>query len=90
MRAGTFADKRAGDVVPVTVRGVSKASVPGLTFQVSPPLGECNPRIVQTPHSSGMLAAWVDGSVRTVAPGISESNYWGLITPAGGEVTNDL
>jgi prepilin-type N-terminal cleavage/methylation domain-containing protein len=90
LRGGSFADKRAGDVVPVTARGVSKGSVSGLTFQASPPVGECNPRIAQTPHSAGMLAAFVDGSVRTVAPGISESNYWGLVTPAGGEITNDM
>jgi prepilin-type N-terminal cleavage/methylation domain-containing protein len=89
-RGGTFADPKAGDVVPVTAGGGSKGSVPGLTFQAGPPIAECDPRLAQTPYSSGMLASFMDGSVRTLASGISEANYWGLITPAGGEVVSDF
>jgi hypothetical protein len=62
------------------------ASVPGLTFQVRPRPSECNPRVAQTPHSGGMLVALADGSVRTLAPGMSEETYWGAVTPGGGEV----
>jgi hypothetical protein len=67
---------------PVTV-GISEE-----TFQVRPtPVDEkCKPQLAQTPHSAGMLAALGDGSIRTLAPGMSNSTYWSAITPAGGEV----
>jgi hypothetical protein len=32
-----------------------------------------------------MLVALADGSVRTIAPNISETIYWAAVTPAGGE-----
>ncbi len=60
-------------------------SIAGLTFQVAPRAVDCDPRIAQTPHRSGMLAALVDGSVRTLAPSISVTTYWGALTPAKGE-----
>ncbi|MBX9582660.1 MAG: prepilin-type cleavage/methylation domain-containing protein, partial [Gemmataceae bacterium] len=56
------------------------------TFQVRPPLENCNPLIPQTPHESGLLTALMDGSVRSVGPGIAEHVFWGHVTPAGGEV----
>ena len=64
----------------------SAGSIPGLTFQVSPRVSDCDPLLAQTPHHSGMLAAMGDGSVRTLSPGIAPTTYWGLVTPAGGEV----
>ncbi len=64
----------------------SRGSVPGLTFQVRPKPSACDPRMAQTPHSGGMLVALADGSVRTLAPGMSEETYWGAVTPGGGEV----
>jgi type II secretory pathway pseudopilin PulG len=85
-RRATFADKEAGDVVPISQGGVAHPSEAGLTFQVAPALSECNPHIAQTPHRSGMLVALVDGSVRTLASGMSEATYWAAVTPAGGEV----
>ena len=77
-----------GDVYPVTSGSppVSKASLPGLTFQVRPGLRECDPRIPQTPHSGGMLVGLCDGSVRVVSQGISEAAFWAAVTPRGGEV----
>ncbi len=76
------------DVYPVTSGNppTSVGSVPGLTFQVRPKLSECDPRIPQTPHSSGMLAALGDGSVRTLSAGMSPTTFWAAVTPAGGEV----
>ncbi len=58
------------------------------TFQVSPRPARtnCDPRLAQTPHSGGMLAAIADGSVRTLSPGMSPTTYWGAVTPASGEV----
>jgi hypothetical protein len=32
-----------------------------------------------------MLVALADGSVRTLAPSMSEYTYWAAVTPAGGE-----
>jgi prepilin-type N-terminal cleavage/methylation domain-containing protein len=88
VRRVTFADQKLGDVVPVTggIPVVSRASVPGLTFQVRPRVEECDPRLAQTPHTGGMLAALMDGSVRTLAAGMSETTYWAAVTPAGNEV----
>ncbi len=76
------------DVYPVTGGNplASRGSIPGLTFQVRPKLSECDSRLAQGPHSGGMLAALADGSVRTLAPGMSETTYWGAVTPSGGEV----
>ena len=86
-----FARPLPPDVYPVTSGDppTSVGSEPGLTFQVRPTLTECNYRLAQTPHSGGMLVAMFDGSVRTLAPGTAPSVYWGMVTPAGGEVIND-
>jgi prepilin-type N-terminal cleavage/methylation domain-containing protein len=80
--------KNYNDVYPLTSGNppTSVGSVPGLTFQVRPRVSECDPRIAQTPHSGGMLAAMGDGSVRTLAPGLSPATYWAAVTPTGGEV----
>lgn len=87
-RAATFADAQSGDVVPVTstTGPVSTASIPGLTFQAKPRIAECDPRLAQTPHESGMLSAMADGSVRLLRRDIAETVYWGLVTPNKGEV----
>jgi len=79
------------DVYPVSEGNppVAKSSEPGFTFQVRPSLPDCNPRLAQTPHSSGMLAGMFDGSVRTLAPGTAPSVYWALVTPAGGESSGE-
>jgi hypothetical protein len=78
------------DVVPITsgTPPVTRASAPGLTFQVRPRLEECNPLVPQTPHESGMLAAMADGSVRLLRADLPELVFWALVTPAGGEAVN--
>ena len=60
-----------------------KAIVP---FQVAPSAGDCDPRVLQTPHAAGILAALCDGSVRTISPTVSQYTFWAACTPAGGEV----
>jgi type II secretory pathway pseudopilin PulG len=89
-RPAAFADTY--DVYPVT-RGNPPTSGPSLdeawTFQAAPSRADCTPLLAQTPHRSGMLIALVDGSVQTVAPGVSLPTYWGAVTPAGGEVLGD-
>jgi type II secretory pathway pseudopilin PulG len=62
---------------------------PGVTFQSAPAPKDCDPRLANTPHASGMLAALGDGSVRILAPSISEFTYWGAVTPAKGEILQD-
>jgi hypothetical protein len=86
-RRATFADKALGDVFPVTtaIPGGTIASVPGLTFQVNPKQGDCDPRIAQSPHN-GLLVALCDGSVRSLAPGMSETTYWAAVTPNAGDI----
>lgn len=76
------------DVYPIKQGNppMTTGSVPGLTFQTAPLVKDIDPRLAQTPHSSGMLVAMVDGSVHTLAPGITPTVYWSLVTPAGGEV----
>jgi type II secretory pathway pseudopilin PulG len=81
----TFADIQGGDVVPVSKGTQTVGSVPGRTFQTTPPLNGCDPSIPQTPHVGGMLVALADGAVRVVASGIAEHVFWAAVTPNGGE-----
>jgi prepilin-type N-terminal cleavage/methylation domain-containing protein len=77
-RRATFADEPLGDFTPV--------GVPPQTFQLRPTIAECDPRMAQSPHLSGMLVALADGSVRSLSSGISAVTYWAAVTPSGGEV----
>jgi prepilin-type N-terminal cleavage/methylation domain-containing protein len=81
IRRATFADKDMGDLYPQP-----GTPYPTLTFQTRPKQSECDPRIAQTPHSSGMIAGLADGSVRMLSPSMSPDTYWGAVTPNGGEV----
>ena len=55
-------------------------------FQVAPRGAiPCDRRVAQSPHASGMLVALGDGSVRSVAPTISEYTFWAACTPSGNE-----
>ncbi len=89
-RRPTFADRGWEDVLPVLdpTTATSRPSVPGKTFQVRPRPEQVDPHILQTPHRAGLTVAMFDGSVRTIAPSVSESVFWGQVTPAGGEVVN--
>jgi prepilin-type N-terminal cleavage/methylation domain-containing protein len=61
---------------------------PGSKFQVlpSPFLGNCDPTRTATAHAGGMLVCLADGSVRTLAPGLSGTTWWTAVTARGGEV----
>jgi len=93
-RRATFADRdympypKVNEAFPVTQGNppVTTSSRPGLTFQVAPRLDECDPGLASTPHSAGILVGLVDGSVRTVSRHVSETTFWGAVTPNGGEV----
>jgi hypothetical protein len=62
------------------------ATTPYRPFQAAPRGAiPCDARVAQSPHASGMLVALGDGSVRSVAPTISEWTYWAACTPSGNE-----
>jgi prepilin-type N-terminal cleavage/methylation domain-containing protein/prepilin-type processing-associated H-X9-DG protein len=95
---GTNTEKFAPDV-PLRTNSLGEvfgtvgmtSSSPGtvtksVAFQVRPTVAECDPSIPQTPHNSGLQVAMADGSVRCVAPGISQLTFWSACTPAGGEL----
>jgi hypothetical protein len=75
-----------GDVVPVTTGTRTVGSRPGPAFQVAPHPTECDPTVPQTPHRSGMLCLFFDGSVRTIRGSVHPDLFWSAVTPRGGEV----
>jgi prepilin-type N-terminal cleavage/methylation domain-containing protein/prepilin-type processing-associated H-X9-DG protein len=91
-RRASFADSGWHDVVPVTDPNTRQTvgSVRGSTFQYRPTVMEADSRLAQTPHPGGLPVALFDGSVRTLSPSISETVYWALVTPSGGEVVGDF
>jgi type II secretory pathway pseudopilin PulG len=71
---------KAGNMI-----SIGPASKP--LFKPMPFAGEksqCDPRLASTGHDT-MQAALADGSVRSIAPGISGETWWYACTPAGGE-----
>ena len=86
-RRPSFADRYYGDVVPIT-RGSPPTTVPSSTmrtFQSAPPLDQSDATLPHTPHRSGMLTAYFDGSVRTTLPSVMPYIFWAAVTPAGQE-----
>ena len=83
-RRPSFADAGWYDVIPVTdpLTGVTRASVPGKTFQVKPKPIDADSSIPQTPFAAGLPVAMFDGSVRMIRPGVSEHVFWSAVTPA--------
>ncbi len=69
-------------------RGAPNAVGPGSKFQVQPTpfLGNCDPTRASTAHPGGMVVGLVDGSVRTLSPGLSGVTWWAALTPSGVEV----
>ena len=55
-----------------------------LTFQIQPPAGKCDPVILASPHSGGMLVGLGDGSVKTVSPSISVATWLNACIPDSG------
>jgi prepilin-type N-terminal cleavage/methylation domain-containing protein len=69
---------------PPAVSGCTQQ--PYQKFQVAPRgCIPCDARVAQTPHVGGMLVGLGDGSVRSLAPSMSEWTYWAAVTPAGNE-----
>jgi type II secretory pathway pseudopilin PulG len=86
LRRASFADSYYnGEATPQSDNG----RAPKVTFQAAPPPHACDPRMPQTPHSSGMLTAFADGSLRPVAPNVTPAAFWAMVTPRGGENIGD-
>jgi hypothetical protein len=78
----------SGFCIPaVAIQGAPNAIGPQSRFQVQPTpfLGNCDPTRAATAHS-GMQVGLVDGSVRTLARGLSGNTWAAAVTRAGGEV----
>jgi prepilin-type processing-associated H-X9-DG protein len=75
--------------MPGVAPGTTRASIPGMTFQVRPRPTDADAHILQTPHAGGLPVAFFDGSVRIISPGVAESVFWALVTPDGGEVVGE-
>jgi prepilin-type N-terminal cleavage/methylation domain-containing protein len=68
-------------------RGYGATNVgPGSVFQVAPTVADCRPGMAQAPTASGILVGLLDGSVRSVAAGISGTTWWAACTPTGGDL----
>lgn len=86
-RTATFADASWRDVLPVVdpTGGPTRASVPNVTFQVTPTREAADGRLLQATQPDGLKVAMFDGSVRTFAPSVSEAVFWGAVTRDGEE-----
>lgn len=62
----------------------------GRTFLVAPKIEDCDYRVANTPHRSGMIVALCDGSIRTLAPKISENVYWSMVTANAGDIVGEF
>jgi hypothetical protein len=91
LRRPTFADVGWHDVMPITdpATRITRPSVPGKTFQITPRPEDVDPHILQATFRAGLTVSMCDGSVRTLSPGIAEFAYWALITPNAGDVRRD-
>ncbi|HMO36745.1 MAG TPA: hypothetical protein PKA06_11940 [Gemmatales bacterium] len=70
------------DVYPITSNGITKASIPGKTFQIRPSPSEADPHIPQSPHAA-FIVGMLDGRVSSLGRYTSEGVFWSLVTPSG-------
>jgi prepilin-type N-terminal cleavage/methylation domain-containing protein len=76
-----------GFCIPVLAsRGAPDAIGPVSKFQLQPTPDNCDPTRAATAHGGGIQVGLVDGSVRTLGPGMSGTTWWAAVTPSGGEV----
>jgi prepilin-type N-terminal cleavage/methylation domain-containing protein len=67
--------------------GVPKFNlVAGKTFQVRPPVSQCDGTIPQGMSSSGLQVLLGDGSVRGVSSGVSTATWTAAVTPDAGDL----
>jgi prepilin-type N-terminal cleavage/methylation domain-containing protein len=66
--------------------GAPDAVGPRSKFQVQPREGSCDPTRTATAHPGGMVTGLADGSVRTLAPSMSDTTWWSAVTPSRDDV----
>jgi prepilin-type N-terminal cleavage/methylation domain-containing protein len=59
---------------------------PSSKFQLQPNPHNCDPTLASSPHTGGINVGMMDCSVQFISAGVSGKTWWGLCTPAGGEV----
>ena len=93
--AATFADggpnvnrgNNPGDYYPITSGSPPQSRAFGnITFQVQPKTSECDPRLPQAQTTRGLQVLLADGSTRILSPNVAPTVFWGMVTPAGGEI----
>jgi prepilin-type N-terminal cleavage/methylation domain-containing protein/prepilin-type processing-associated H-X9-DG protein len=60
-----------------------------LMFQDQPLVKDCDNWRAQSPHRGGMNVALADGSVRSIAPGVSQAAWTGVLLPRDGTAINN-
>jgi prepilin-type N-terminal cleavage/methylation domain-containing protein len=90
-RRATFADPGWKDVVAVTTGNppVTRPSTPGVTFDVLPDPWTAHQDRLHALHRAGLVVSFMDGSVQTLRPSISETVFWAMVTRDGSEVIGD-
>lgn len=83
---GVNSGHNRGDYYPIT-QGMPPVSTAagGKTFQLTPRVSQCDPRLPQATSPSGLQVGMADGSVHILHRNISPSVFWGAVTPHGGE-----
>ena len=59
---------------------------PAAKFQVQPTPSQCDRFLASSPHTGGMNVGMADGSVRTLAPSISNATWWAACTPSNNDI----
>jgi len=94
LRRHSFADVECGDVYPRVINGTAEPTrdywpVWVRTFEAAPRVKECDPTVPNSFFPSGLSVAFMDGSIRTINPSVSERVFWGQVTPNGGDVLGE-
>ncbi|OWK40761.1 DUF1559 domain-containing protein [Fimbriiglobus ruber] len=75
-----------GNEIGVYIYGYPDFASGNLPFQITPATGNCSPSILTSPHTGAMLVGLGDGSVRTVASGMSSTTWINACNPIDGNV----
>jgi type II secretory pathway pseudopilin PulG len=86
-QAGPAVASSRGDYYPITTGPPPESTAQnGVTFQVVPSVPECDPYQPNASSSRGLQVGMADGSVRILAPATAPEVFWGMVTPASGEI----
>src|SRR5262249_2580227 len=93
---GTYMSRRLTSLSPINQNGkgnhdITKGGIPdysqgSLPFMITPAAGNCNPAVLNSPHTAAMIVGLGDGSVRTVSSSISVTTWRNACIPDDGNV----